>query len=74
MSDLKLSVMDDDREIDSLLIDGKGWQGVGSDGITKIVCYGERGEMSLVPWFAIYKGDGIVSRVNGKMAIEVNYR
>ena len=67
------SVMDDDREISSLLISEQGWRGVGSDGVTAVKVYKEAGEMAYVAWFAIYYGEEMNLRVNGKFVIEVNY-
>jgi hypothetical protein len=77
MADKIESVMDDNREIRYIMVGN----GTTSDlysvgprhGITKIVCYKESGEMSHVPWFAMYQDDKIVRRVNGKWVIEVWY-
>lgn len=68
----------DHRAITSLVIDyGQrvhDWNPiVGSNGVTKIAVYDEYGEMSYVPWFAIYVGEEIVWRVNAKYVVEVCY-
>lgn len=71
------SIMDDTRTISSIMVGN----GTASDieavsdrsGITRIVCYRESGEMSYVPWFAIYRGDKLSKRINGKWVIEVSY-
>jgi hypothetical protein len=36
---------------------------VGQEGVTDIVAYEEPGECAAVPWFRIYAGEEIVSRV-----------
>lgn len=66
------SVMDDPRTITTVSVDGYSWN-VGQNGITRIVVYQERGEMSYVPWFAIYCGEMITERINGKMVMGVQY-
>ena len=53
--------------------DGAGEYIVGGNGITKIEAYGENGEMAQVVWFAIYKGDFLWMRVNGKRIDGVIY-
>lgn len=71
------SIMDDTREISCISV----CNGSASDlycvgprhSITKIVCYKECGEMSNVPWFAIYHGEKLKQRINGKFVMEVNY-
>lgn len=35
---------------------------VGSNGVTRIVAYGEAGQMSLVAWLAVYRGEEIAYR------------
>lgn len=47
---------------------------VGHDGVTKIVPYEERGQMSNVVWFAVYKGDIIWKRLNAALMAEVRYQ
>ena len=37
---------------------------IGQDGVTKISAYAESGEMSYVPWLAVYKGDFLWQRVD----------
>lgn len=71
------SILDDTRTIGCISV----CNGTASDlycvgprkGITRIVCYRESGEMSYVPWFAVYNGDVISQRINGKFVMEVNY-
>jgi len=36
---------------------------VGHNGITKIVAYDDFGQMSHVPWYAIFKNDEIIERI-----------
>ncbi|HEX5704893.1 MAG TPA: hypothetical protein VFX97_16970 [Pyrinomonadaceae bacterium] len=72
MAEQPQSVMDDPRPIRSLTVEGYTWS-VGLHDITRIMAYPEAGEMSNVPWFAIYSGDVITERVNGKMVVGVQY-
>lgn len=51
---------------------GGMWQ-IGHFGITKIEAYREAGEMGCTLWFAIYKGDVLATRVNGRYIETVNY-
>jgi len=41
--------------------------------ITKIVPYYENGEMAAVVWFALYRNDKIIGRINGRHVIEIKY-
>ena len=67
------SFMVDKREIISIwLSEENGWR-IDQNDITAIVPYYETGEMGYVLWFAVYKGDEIISRVNGKFVWNVNY-
>lgn len=68
----------DDRLISSIVIDCKQrvneWNPiVGSNGITKIEPYNEFAGSDYVLWFAIYVGEEIVWRVNGRYVVEVGY-
>jgi len=66
-------LMDDKRKIISIWLgDESGWR-IDQNDITAIVPYYETGEMAYVLWFAVYKGDEIISRVNGKFVWNVNY-
>lgn len=42
---------------------------VGIGGVTKIVSYEERGEMSMVPWLAVFSDDKIIARMPARMAM-----
>lgn len=71
-------ILKDDRPITSLVIDSnqrvQDWNPtVGRDGVTKIEAYNEFGEGDYVIWFAIYTGEEITWRVNGKYVVEVGY-
>ena len=44
---------------------------VGRNGITKIKQYFENGQMAAVPWFAIYKGENIITRMDAVNCIVV---
>jgi hypothetical protein len=70
--------LDDHRPISSLVIDSnqrvRDWNPVvGADGITKIDAYNEFSGADYVLWFAIYVGEEITWRVNGKYVVEVGY-
>jgi len=58
------SILEDGRPIRWLSFPNGTVYKVGTSGVTKIVAYGEPGEYCLLPWFAIYKGDTIMCRVN----------
>jgi hypothetical protein len=68
----------DNRPVSSLVIDEaqrvNDWTPtVGSDGVTKIEPYNEFAGPDYVLWFAIYTGEEIVWRVNGRYVVEVGY-
>ena len=71
----------DNRPITSLVID---WtqqadrhpqliRRVGEGGITKIEAYNEFAGPDWFLWFAIYVGEEIVWRVNGRYVVEISY-
>lgn len=75
---MEMSVRKDTRTISGLVVDYNqrvhNWNiAVGNNGVSKIESYDECGEMSYVPWFAIYVGDQITWRVNGKYVVEISY-
>jgi hypothetical protein len=68
----------DNQTITSLVIDYDqrvhDWTPcVGSKGVTKIEGYNEFAGPEYVLWFAIYVGEEIIWRVNGKYVVEVGY-
>jgi hypothetical protein len=70
--------LDDHRPISSLVIDYNqrvhDWTPtMGSNGVTKIEAYNEFSGADYVLWFAIYTGEEITWRVNGKYVVEVGY-
>lgn len=68
-------ILDDKRaiiEISAPGEDGNFWT-VGRNDVTAIVAYGEPGQGAYVPYFAIYKGDWLESRVNGADIEQVYY-
>ena len=67
-------ILDDGRTINLLLVlQGEpGEFQVGFSGITRIVAYGENGDMALVPWLAVYKGEHLHSRIKAS-ACEILY-
>jgi myo-inositol-hexaphosphate 3-phosphohydrolase len=65
-----ISILNDDREIQSVFYPGEEIEGFSVIGpfsqggtITKIVAYSETGENAYVPWIAVYKGDSIFVRI-----------
>jgi len=68
----------DNRPVTSLVIDEaqrvREWHvRVGSNGVTKIEPYNEFAGPDWFLWFAIYVGEEIVWRVNGRYVVEVGY-
>lgn len=77
MSDIQPIHMDP-RPIDAIWHPGEGAGGwTTSPGYRfscdKIVAYAENGQMSPVPFYAVYRGDEIVARVPAQM-VEVHYK
>lgn len=65
----------DDREIKAIWSAcGQAGHVVGTDGVTGIELNHANGQMAKVPWFAIRKGDVLVSRVNAAHVAQVDYR
>ena len=56
----------DERRIKGLFWSGEGEPQitVGTSRVTEIVAYYECGQMAGVPWFAVFRGDGITGRYN----------
>jgi hypothetical protein len=55
------------------------WEGeaefmVGQGGVTKILAYGENGEMAEVTWLAIYQGEGVWVRLPASQCTGIGYR
>lgn len=72
-----MNATSDKRQISSLVIDYnqrvRDWNpAVGTDGVTNIAAYDENGYLTET-WFAIYVGEELVWRVNGKFVVAVNY-
>lgn len=44
---------------------------VGVSGVTLIKPYLEPGEMSFIPWFAVYIGDEMIARVPSRMVMVI---
>ena len=68
------TILSDVREIESIWFNQKAYIAIDEDDVTKIEAYGEPGEMSMVPWFRILKGDFLYARVNSKMIDTVVYK
>jgi hypothetical protein len=66
-------IYNDGRPIQLLVYEGDSILKVGSSGVTKIEPYYENGEMAEVIWFAVWSGETITARVNGKYVCTVKY-
>lgn len=66
-------MFDDDRPIQSLVFEQGEGITVGKSGVTKIEAYRECGELGYVPWFAVFRGDVVIRRENGKFVSSVLY-
>jgi len=68
---------DDKRDISRLIVDQEQLGPidfmVGENDITKIEAYNEFAGPDYVLWFAVYVGQEIAWRVNGRYAVEVGY-
>ncbi len=72
---MSFPIIDDAREIKLLVWadpDQPCYQ-VGAAGVTSIRPYTEKGQVQEVPWFVVYMGDQIISRVNAAAIAEVCY-
>lgn len=69
-----IKIMEDSRPVISIWL-GENINYVVSSktGVTKIEPYQETGENAYVNWFAICKGDIIVTRINAQFVSEINY-
>ena len=63
MTDPLTTILGDGRTITAIFWPDDTMHRVGEFGVTEIKAYGEPGHYALVPWFAVYKGDALVSRV-----------
>lgn len=67
------SMVDDKREIKSIWLVPNGDLTVGTDGVTRIESYREGlGTISQL-WFAVWRGDSLVSRVNAAQVMGMIY-
>ena len=71
-----LEIQHDNREIYQVVLRSGNIEDyeiytTGKNGITKIVQYFENGQMAAVPWFAIYKGENIITRMDAVNCIVV---
>ena len=55
-------IMEDKRKIRAIAYEYTSFD-VGTDGVTKIEPYQESGQMSMVTWFAIWKGEFLYARM-----------
>jgi hypothetical protein len=74
MVDTVEQIEHDKRTISHIVIGtGEEIYSVGLGGITKIAPYYAAGEMANVTWFAVYRGNFLSVRCNGKYVSEVGY-
>ena len=74
MDELK-TIREDDRPILELVfpgVEGAIYR-VGTFGLTRIVAYAENGQGASVPWFALYQGEALQTRVNAAHVESVHY-
>ena len=66
---------DDERPIRSIATQGEDYSTwcVGRTGVTHIVAYRENGQGASVPWFAVYEGEWLATRVNAAAVESVWY-
>jgi hypothetical protein len=70
----KPDIITNDPRVIQHIYPHEGWgYKVGRDGITRIEAYDEHGNGAFVPWFAVYKGDEMVMRVNAAYISGVVY-
>ena len=64
----------DQRPINAIYwaAEGADWFEVGRNNITAIRAYDENGQMSHIPWLAVYRGDEIVVRVPAEQ-VSIHY-
>lgn len=77
MSELKYTMLSKDtRPICQIVLDAdyQSAHTVGRYGVTRISAVDETGEMAHVPWFEVWKGDALYSRVNSAYVSEVLYQ
>ena len=70
---MPVQTFSDDRKISFIMFDDESALHVGTDGITRIEAYKEAGEMGYILWFAVFCGEDLMKRVNGKYVTLVNY-
>lgn len=46
---------------------------VGTNGVTRIEAYTENGQLALVTWLMVWKGDFLAMRLNAAHVHEINY-
>ena len=67
-------LQNDEREINLIYINDNDVWRVGFEGTTRIEAYGEPGEYGDKPWFKVWVGDEIVTRVNASAVGYVDYK
>ena len=72
-----LNMMDDGRQIECIYFEPSGVIRIdavgGVAGVTRIECYREAGQGGHVPWFAVWKGEHLMQRVNAAQVTGVVY-
>ncbi len=66
-------ILDDERPIKILVGEQCDLAEVGTDGVTRIEPYRERGERGYIPWFKVWVADVLVERINASFVSRVVY-
>lgn len=67
------TLLTDNRPILQVLDAGDHGPCLGSDGVTNIEVYEDYGEGAMVPWFAVWRGDVLVERLQAAKFATVRY-
>ena len=69
-------LLSDGRKIESIWFSDESNYTVGKSDIVNIECYPEKGEMTHIPWFAIFLlgYNEPIFKVNSKFVVEIRYR
>lgn len=69
-----MKIVEDNREIESIVLESPYSFSVGEGGIESIKPYQENGEMAAITWFAVYAADKIIARVSSRYVVAVYYK
>lgn len=66
-------VKDEGTIVAAWTADGQTGASVGMSGVTQIKAVEEPGQMAMVPWLLVYKGDFLYQRLNAAHLLTVEY-